>query len=107
MPTNRHKTKMCAVCGKFLRSDKLKHHMEANHESETSGEMVVQSSKEILERELFENNEAYVKHVAIGEQISTILTLLYMGGGTACPPYYLIFIISKNILSPTTIFCHF
>ena len=74
MPTNRHKTKMCTVCGKYLRSDNLKHHMEVKHESETSGEMVVQSSKEILERELFENNEAYVKNVAIGEQISTILS---------------------------------
>ena len=65
---------MCTTCGKFLRSDTLKHHMEVKHESETSGEMVVQSSKEILERELFENNEAYVKNVAIGEQISIILS---------------------------------
>ena len=62
------------MCGKYLRSDKLKHHMETKHESETSGEMVVQSSKEILERELYENNEAYVKNVAIGEEISTILS---------------------------------
>ena len=57
-----------------MRSDILKRHTAAKHESETSGEMVVQSSKEILERELFENNEAYVKNVAIGEQISTILS---------------------------------
>ena len=74
---NCNKMVMCKICGKFMRSDNLKRHTDVKHGTEMENETTRATpcnDLKILERELFENNEAYVKNVAIGEQISTILS---------------------------------
>ena len=69
------KTVMCNLCGKFMRSDNVKRHMEAKHGSGEEDTLALQgsSSESELECELIEDNKAYINNVVIGEKISLIL----------------------------------
>ena len=89
MSSNRNKNTMCNVCGKVMRDDLLKRHMNSKHnnvsstqhndevkaedsEVEESGNLLVSCGAK-LKFELQRDNEVYQKNVKIGEQISILL----------------------------------
>ena len=100
MLVNRNKTIMCHVCGKVMRDDNLKRHLELkhggsefdgrqsqstctssgplDHTSQDDGEPVekneAKTPMDMLEFELERNYDAYKKNVEIGEVISLIIS---------------------------------
>ena len=68
-----NKTVMCKICGMFMRSDHMKRHMEAKHGTEMKNESTMATPFSDLEIELERDNEAFMKNLAIGEKISSIL----------------------------------
>ena len=82
MSSNRHKNTMCNICGKVMRDDLLKRHMNSKHnnvsstqhndevkaedsEIEESGNLLVSCGAK-LKFELQRDNEVYQKNVKIG-----------------------------------------
>ena len=64
---------MCKICGKFMRSDIIKRHIDAKHGTEMTNESTMATPFSDLEIELERDNEAFMKNLAIGEKISSIL----------------------------------
>ena len=64
---------MCKICGEFMRSDIIKRHIDAKHGTEMTNESTMATPFSDLEIELERDNEAFMKNLAVGEKISSIL----------------------------------